>query len=168
MNLKPIISVFFLTLCGLVASCSSNQSIEVENKSNEFGEYGIWVGAILQFTTKELEDSSDEQYTVAIMNCGAQPTISIVVNNGEATPIYGDYDISSKSGNYVMQKIIDGGSWIETQVWSFVLLESGQATVQWNRLVSNRVLDDSERLRSFGQIGYGELYKSSNDCSEFD
>lgn len=158
----------FLITCALTFSCSSTQPIPQNVTSNDFGAYGIWMGTISQFTTKQLQDSSDEEYTLAIVNCGVQPAIYIVHEDRQPLSIYGDYKINSKSGSYVMHKIIDGDGWVETQIWSFVLMESGQATVQWNRLVSNRSLGDSERLRSFGQIGYGELYQVSDECSDFE
>lgn len=63
--------------------------------------------------------------------------------------------------------IFGGGGWVETQNWSFISKDNGKLVVQWSRQVSNRHLDNDENLRTFGQMGYGEIEKTNETCENF-
>jgi hypothetical protein len=76
--------------------------------------------------------------------------------------------IPSKSGNYILSLIVDSGAWVETQTWTLVSVNTFSASIQWNRMVSNPSLTWDEPLRVFGQMGFGQLSKVSNDCNIWD
>ena len=60
------------------------------------------------------------------------------------------------------------GAWVETQAWILVSVNTFSASIQWNRMVSNPSLTWDEPLRVFGQMGFGQLSKVSNDCNIWD
>lgn len=154
-----------------LAGCQSSEILSVD-EIDESGDglisntlSGSWVGELVQFTTKELEDSdSGKIYQVILLNCEGAPEIWLKSDDSGFSKIYGDYHIQSAAGNHLLSIIVDGGAWVETQSWGLVTINATKAVIQWNRMVSNPYLSDQEPLRSFGQMGFGELTKESGQC----
>lgn len=130
---------------------------------------GSWVGSINQTTTVTLPDGNgEENIEIIILNCKNDPEIWMESDDGKYIKIYGSYSIESKSGNSIMTLIAEGDGWVETQNWSFVKTDNTKAYVHWSRMVSNIGLKPDNEYRSFGQLAYGFINKTSEDCNIWD
>jgi hypothetical protein len=157
-------TVFFLFGCQATRAPSNSDSPLVSNAL-----YGLWRGEITQFTTELLSDSKNDQvYQLVFSNCGHSPEIWLQQGKTGFHKIYENYKVDSKSGNHILSLIVDSGAWVETQIWTLVSVNTFSASIQWNRMVSNPSLTSDEPFRVFGQMGFGQLSKVSNDCNVWD
>ena len=156
--------VLFLLGCQAIRTPSNSDAPLFSNSL-----YGLWSGEITQFTTEVLSDSKNEKaYQLVFSNCSHSPEIWLQLGETGFRKIYENYKVDSKSGNYILSLIVDSGAWVETQTWTLVSVNTFSASIQWNRMVSNPSLTWDEPLRVFGQMGFGQLSKVSNDCNIWD
>lgn len=134
---------------------------------NDFLYGGSWEGKVSHKATKELDFLTSGELFVIVLNCGKKREIWTSKDGDLYDLVYDDYHIYSESGNQIWLKIISRESWIETQIWSFVNIDDERLSVQWNRMVSNITLSTDDDERTYGKLGYGELYKISDQCNIF-
>ncbi|WP_445366215.1 hypothetical protein ACJJJB_10690 [Microbulbifer sp. ANSA001] len=129
---------------------------------------GTWSGYIERFSTTVLPDDKGEPYyKVIVLNCGKIPEIYVKLEEeGSFQKYYQNYDVLESSGSLLMNIIHDGGAWVESQTWGIVFISSQKADIQWSRMVSNVKAKETHSLRSFGELGYGEMKKVSNSCEK--
>jgi hypothetical protein len=158
--------IYGFTFSVLLALGAVGVAAEEKGKPESNSLAGAWVGRIAQFTTKKLPDSDTkpDSYQIMFLNCDDSPQFWIKSDERGFNRIHKDYKVESKSGNYIVSLIVDGGGWVETQTWTLVSISPTKAAIQWNRMVSNPGLEEDAYLRSFGQMGYGDLEKISDSC----
>ena len=146
-NMKKITVLFLLFI--LLTSTSS--AINLEEEANWKAISGSWHAEIKPFTTQKLpEQDVKSTYQVAFLNCENSPKIYLNTDGKSFGFLNRDFVKMSKSGNYILTAIKDGGDWVETQIWSFVKISDKEASIQWSRMVNNPEVKPDHELRSFG------------------
>jgi hypothetical protein len=162
-------ALFILPILVLTVACTAITS-KPSNENSIPAMQGSWKGTITQYTTEDLpaKDTREGVYTLLLLNCNSPEIWISGKNNGKYQNYVDSYSVYSDSGNHILYSIVNGGAWIETQVWTLVNVNADRASIQWNRHVSNINSNPDDVLRSFGQIASGELWKVSEECDVFD
>jgi hypothetical protein len=156
--MKSLILVLIAGLC----ACSTSVEKDITQLQMPTGS---WKGKLNQISTKKLSGWKDNiNYDLVVQSCNGITEFWISEDSKKYVKPYADFKLQSISGTLLFSVMKDGGSWIETQTWTLVLVNDKRASIQWNRMVSNPKLSDNEELRSFGEFGYGEITKIRDTC----
>lgn len=134
---------------------------------------GVWEGEIIQFKLGASKHYGSEVISnFRLVNCEHHPQVWVSASEygggNELHQISRVFNIETLKGNITLSSITHSQGWVETQVWTFVVLDEQNAVVQRNRLVNNFTLDLSNSKRFMGSIGHGNLRRISKKCNNLD
>jgi hypothetical protein len=167
-----------LLLVGCTAQPSERPSDTVHTELLRLHD-GAWIGPIP--ITGLFADDSDKmndgspmkgRHTFLLTVCDGKAIFWTRRDNGSfhAAARSENFGARSNLGNHLIyfenydRDIQPAPGWIETQTMLVIELESGKLRAHWSRAVSNPLLSEKERDRSFSWHGVGTLEPVATEC----
>ena len=165
-DIRRLVSTATVFFAVLASGCIPARS------AKPFNIVGTWAGTIEWSSNKILEDRdglTNGKYDIVFISCGKNGKILTKEPSNNTSTVVSLPRLYETNGNYVFYSIDESSKkdpdWVESQVWSFALVDADTALVYWSRVVSNPKLKTSDHFRTFSQGGTATLSRLSNDCT---
>jgi hypothetical protein len=133
---------------------------------------GIWVGEIQWHASFPADDGKTSgAKEIGFVNCDVGPEFYWKEGDGYIKGNVKWQYLHNRTTHLffvVTQEKSDDPSWIEAQSWTLVELPPDEIAFSWSRSVDNRHSTPDDPERTFSQVGFGRLTRTSEGCEDLE
>ena len=147
-----------------LAACATAQD---ENRSKESLLNGEWQGEISWVRLSEDNYPKSGIRKVLLAVCNGEASIRMKEDDGKYSKAI-SLEVRSSNEMHVLSFLrhqqSDDPSWVESQTWTIIELDSDNLQIQWSRAIRNRHLELLDPLRTIHFQGMGRMERTSREC----